>query len=166
MLTRSSAEGAAAAAAAVVASAASVASEAARGLDRRRRAGRYTREGNGVLHRSHRIVSRFRPLLLKLARMAPVRVGRARVCFAGRHRTARLLQSKPRAASDATEAAEATTAAAAAAAPSADERVSIAKPEKPPLGRTLGPPERLRRSTSSSHLHGGAVAARRADTEV
>jgi len=132
MLTRSSAEGAAAAAAAVVASAASVASEAARGLDWRRRAGRYTREGNGVLHRSHRIVSRFRPLLLKLARMAPVRVGRARVCFAGRHRPARLLQSKPRAASDATEAAEATTAAAAAAAPSADERVSIAKPEKPP----------------------------------
>jgi hypothetical protein len=40
MLTRSSAEGAAAAAAAVVAPAASVASEAARGLDRRRRAGR------------------------------------------------------------------------------------------------------------------------------
>jgi len=48
MLTRSSAEGAAAAAAAVVASAASAASEAARVVDRRRRAGRYTREGNGV----------------------------------------------------------------------------------------------------------------------
>jgi len=115
MLTRSAAEGAAAAAAAVVATAASDASEAARGLDGRRRAGRYTRDGNGVLHRSHRIVSHLRQLLLKLARMAPVRVGRARVCFAGRQRPAQLLPSKPRAASDAMEAAEATTAAVAAA---------------------------------------------------
>jgi len=64
MLTRSAAEGAAAAAAAVVASAATVASDAARGLDGRRRAGRYTRDGNGVLHRSHRTVSRFRLLIL------------------------------------------------------------------------------------------------------
>jgi len=60
----------------------------------------------------------------------------------------------------------ATTAAAAAAAPSADERVSIAKPENPPLGRTLGPPERLRRSNSLSYLYGGAVVARRATTVV
>jgi len=36
----------------------------------------------------------------------------------------------------------------------------------PPLGRTLGPPERLRRSNSLSHLYGGAVVARRATTEV
>jgi len=57
---------------------------------------------------------------------------------AGRHRPARLLRSKPLAASDATEAAEATTAAAAAAAPSADERVSIAKPEKPPSRPDFG----------------------------
>ena len=66
MLTRSSAEAAAAAtaAAAVVVAAASVASAAARGLDCRRRAGRCTPEGNSVLHRSHRVVSRFRPLLL------------------------------------------------------------------------------------------------------
>jgi len=138
MLTRSSAEGAAAAAAAVVAFAASVASEAARGFDGRRRACRYTREGNGVLHRSHRTVSRYRPLLLMLTITAPVRVGRARVCFSGRHRPARLLPSKHRAASDATEAAEATTAAASAAAPSADERVSIAKPEKTPSWPDFG----------------------------
>ena len=65
----------------------------------------------------------------KVAIMAPVRVGRARVCFTGQQRPAQLLQSKPRVASDAMEAAEATTAAAAAAAPSADERVSVAKPE-------------------------------------
>jgi len=132
MLTRSAAEAAAAAAAAVLTSAASTASEATRGLDGRRRAGRYTPEGNGILHRSHCMVSRFHPPLLKLARMAPVRVGRARVCFAGRHRPARLLPSKPRVAWDAAEAAEVRTAAAAAAAASAAERVSIAKPEKPP----------------------------------
>jgi len=139
MLTRSSAEGAAPAAAAVFASAASFASKAARGLDGRRRAGRYTRDGNGVLHRSHRIVSRVRPLLLT-ARKNGTSAGRARacVCFAGRHRPARLLLSKPRASSDATEAAEATTAAAAAAAPSADERVRIAKPEKPPSRPDFG----------------------------
>ena len=138
MLTRSSAQGAAAAAAAVVASAASVASKVVRSLDGRRRAGRYTRDGNGVLHRSHRMVSHFRPLLLKLARLAPVRVGRARLCFAGRHRPPRLLPSKLRAALDAMEAAEATTAAAAAAAPSADERVSNAKPEKSPSRPDFG----------------------------
>ena len=77
------------------------------------------------------------------------------------YRPARLLPSKPRAAWDAAEAVKATIAAeaAAAAAASADERVSIAKPENPPLGRTLGPPERLRRSNSSSYLYGGSVAA-------
>ena len=46
------------------------------------------------------------------------------------YRPARLVPTKHRAASDAMEAAEATTAAAAAAAPSADVRVSIAKPGK------------------------------------
>jgi len=79
MLTRSTAEGAAAAAAAVVASAASVASEAARGWVSRMRAGRYTREGNGVLHRSHRRVSRFRPLLLSSQEWHQCGSG-ARVC--------------------------------------------------------------------------------------
>ena len=141
MRTRSSAEGAAPAAAAVFASAASFASKAARGLDGRRRAGRYTRDGNGVLHRSHRIVSRVRPLLLT-ARKNGTSAGRARacVCFAGRHRPARLLPSKPRAAWDAAEDAKATIAAeaAAAAAASADERVSIAKPEKSPSRPDFG----------------------------
>jgi len=37
---------------------------------------------------------------------------------------------------------------------------------KPPVGRTLGPPERLRRSNSSSYLCGGSVATRRASKEV
>ena len=36
--------------------------------------------------------------------------------------------------------------------------------KNPPLGRTLGPDERIRRSTSSSHLYGGAVSARRSAT--
>jgi hypothetical protein len=141
MLTRSAAEAAAAAAAsaAIVASAASAESQPARGLDGRRRARRYTREGNGVLHRSPHIVSRFRSLLL-LARMAPVRVGRARVCFEGRHRPTRLLRSKPRDPWYAAEAAEATIAAeaAAAAAASATERVSIAKPEETPSRLDFG----------------------------
>jgi len=151
MLTRSSAEGAAAAAAAVVASAAPVASEAARNLDGRRRVGRYTREGNGVLHQSHRIVSRFRPLLLRLARMAPVRVGRARVCFAGRHRPARLMPSKPLAASDTSR--------------GGDDRGSGSRGT---LGRlwALLSPERLQGSNSLSYVYDGAVVARRSTTVV
>jgi len=168
MLTRLSAEGAAAAVAAVVASAVSVASEAARGLDRRRRAGQYTRERNGVLHRSHRIVSRFRPLLLKLARMAPMRVGRrTRVCASQKDtdprasygpslawpRTQRRLrrrrprQRQPRH-------------------PRQMSASALRNLKNPPLGRTLGPPERLWRSNSFSYLYGGAVVARRATTEV
>jgi len=127
MLTRSAAEGAATAAAAVVASAASVASEVARGLDGRRRAGRYTRHGN-VLHQSHRTVSRFCQLLLKLANGTSA--GRARACVLRRETATRAPPTvQACAASDAKEAAEATTAAAAAAAPSAAEPVSIAKPE-------------------------------------
>jgi len=81
---------------------------------------------------------------LPSARMSPVRVVRARMCFVRRQRPARLLASKPRAAAAATEAAAATTAAtaataaAAAAAAEAAERVSVAKPKKPPSRPDLG----------------------------
>jgi hypothetical protein len=75
--------------------------------------------------------------------MSPVRVVRARVCFAGIKRPARLLASKLRAAAGVTEAAAATTAAtaaaAAAAAPAAvaDERVSNCETWKNPLSAGL-----------------------------
>jgi hypothetical protein len=62
------------------------------------------------------------------------------VAFRQVNRPARLLASRPRATADATEAAAATTAAAAAAAAvaAADERVSTAKPEKPPSRPDFG----------------------------
>jgi len=119
MLTRLSAEGAAAAAAAVVASAASVASEAARGFHGRRRAGRCLPEAHSgalpFLRALEAIGGNETVRRLRWSTPLPSRV----------YRPARLLPSKPRATSDATEVAKATTAAAAAAAPSADERVSI-----------------------------------------
>jgi len=163
MLTRSAAEAAAAAAAAVVASAASIASAAARGLDARKRAGRYTPlKANGVLHRSHRVVSRFRPVQ-ECHQCGPC----ARVC-ASQGDTDRRASCRP-----------------GLALPRTQRRPRRRRPRQrqprwprqlsasalrnlkiPPLGRTLGPDERLRRSNSSSYLFGGSVAPRRATTEL
>ena len=114
-------------------------------------------EGNGVLHRSHRAVTRFRPPLSEWHKRGPC----ARVC-------ASQGDTDPRASSSPSLALPRTQRRPRRRRPRQRQRQprwprqmsvsALRNLKSPPLGRTLGPPDRLLRSNHMSYLYGGSVA--------